>query len=172
MRHRCYHRSAMEGKILITGATGFVGSHLVDRLVECGKRVRCLVRKSSNLRYLKHPELEFVYGGFDESTDWAAAFADVDMVYHVAGLTFARRAQDYFTVNHKGTEAIISAALNFRHQIKKFVHISSLAAVGPGTKDKPVDEETKPTPITPYGRSKLMGEEAVLGAGGLFPVRG
>ena len=160
----------MEGKILVTGATGFVGSHLVDRLLECGKPVRCLVRKSSNLRYLKRPELEFAYGGFDDATDWAAAFADVDTVYHVAGLTFARRAQDYFTVNHKGTETMISAALNYRDQIKKFIHISSLAAVGPGEKDKPVDEETQPTPITPYGRSKLMGEEAVLAASDLLPV--
>lgn len=160
----------MEGKILVTGATGFVGSHLVDRLIQCGKAVRCLVRKSSNLRYLKHPDLEFVYGGFDEATDWAAAFADVDRVYHVAGLTFARRAQDYFNVNHRGTETLISAALNYRDQIKKFVHISSLAAVGPGAKDKPVDEETKPTPITPYGRSKLLGEEAALAVSDVLPV--
>lgn len=160
----------MSGKVLVTGGTGFVGSHLVDRLLEQGKAVRCLVRRSSNLKYLKDPQLELVTGGLDESTDWQAAFADVETVYHIAGVTFARRAQDYFTANHQGTETIIAAAIKHRNQLKKFVHISSLAAVGPGEKDKPVNENTPPAPITPYGRSKLMGEEAALTAVDFFPV--
>src|SRR5262245_20681949 len=95
------------GKILVTGATGFIGSHLVDRLLERGHRVRCLVRRTSNLRYLSHPALEFAYGGLDHATDWADVLREVDFIYHVAGLTFARRRQDYYTVNHKGTEAIL-----------------------------------------------------------------
>jgi dihydroflavonol-4-reductase len=160
----------MSGKILVTGGTGFVGSHLVDRLLERGKSVRCLVRRSSNLKYLKDPRLELVYGGLDETTDWQAAFAGVETVYHIAGVTFARRAQDYFVANHQGTETLIAAAIAHRNQLKKFIHISSLAAVGPGEKDRPVDEETPPAPITPYGRSKLMGEEAAMTAADLFPV--
>ena len=160
----------MSGKALVTGGTGFVGSHLVDRLLERGTAVRCLARQSSNLKYLKDPRLELVYGGLDEKTDWEAAFADVDTVYHVAGLTFARRAQDYFTVNHQGTETIVAAALKHRHKVKRFVHVSSLAAVGPGAPDQPVNEETLPAPITPYGRSKLMGEEVVLAVAELLPV--
>jgi nucleoside-diphosphate-sugar epimerase len=157
-------------KVLVTGATGFVGSHLVDQLIERGKSVRCLVRQSSKLRYLKHPNIELVYGGLDESTDWEAALADVDTIYHVAGTTFARRAKDYFTVNHQGTEAVLAQALKRRNEIKKFVHISSLAAVGPGPDGKPVNEDTLPSPITPYGRSKLLGEEAVHAVADLLPV--
>src|SRR5436305_524345 len=76
---------------LVTGATGFVGSHVVDRLLEGGRTVRCLVRRESNLRYLKDSRLQFAYGGLDDATDWDAALADVETVYHVAGLTFARR---------------------------------------------------------------------------------
>jgi dihydroflavonol-4-reductase len=160
----------MSRKTLVTGGTGFVGSHLVERLLEGGKTVRCLVRQSSSLKYLTDPRIEFVYGGLDAATDWDEAFADIDTVYHVAGLTFARKAQDYFTVNHQGTEAIVAAALTHRDRLKKFVHVSSLAAIGPGAKDRPVNEETLPAPITPYGRSKLMGEEVVLAVAELLPV--
>src|SRR5262252_2900120 len=119
-------RASGKGKALVTGASGFVGGHLVDRLIEGGRAVRCLVRRSSKLKYLKHPEVEFVYGGLDGSTDWDAALDGVDTVYHVAGLTFARRSQDYFTVNHKGTEAILAQTLKHREGIKRFLLISSL----------------------------------------------
>ena len=161
---------ASDGKALVTGASGFVGSHLVDRLIERGRVVRCLVRPTSDLRYLKHAGTEFVYGGLDAATDWGAAFEDVDTVYHVAGLTFARRRKDYFTVNHRGTETIITAALEHRNSIKKFVYVSSLAAVGPARDGRMVDEQTQPAPITAYGRSKLLGEEAVYAVQDLLPV--
>jgi nucleoside-diphosphate-sugar epimerase len=159
-----------QGKVLVTGASGFVGGHLVDRLVDQGRGVRCLVRRSSKLKYVTHPGIEFVYGGLDDSTDWDSALDGVDTIYHVAGLTFARRSQDYFTVNHKGTEAILSEAVKRRDAIRRFVLISSLAAVGPGRGGRPVNEQTEPRPITPYGRSKLMAEEAVKAVGDLLPV--
>jgi dihydroflavonol-4-reductase len=158
------------GTVLVTGATGFVGSHLVDHLIERGQQVRCLVRRTSKLKYLKHPRLDFAYGGLDEATDWDEALDGVDTVYHVAGVTFARRAQDYFDVNQKGTEAILAGAIKHRSHLKKFVLVSSLAAVGPAPDGKPVDEDTQPAPITPYGRSKLAGEEAVRAVGDLLPA--
>ena len=65
-------RSSNQGKVLVTGATGFVGSHLVDQLLEGGHSIRCLVRKSSNLRYVD-PQIELAYGGLDDSTDWDEA---------------------------------------------------------------------------------------------------
>jgi dihydroflavonol-4-reductase len=157
------------GVVLVTGANGFVGSHLVDRLLERGRAVRCLVRRSSNLRYLKDARLGFAYGGLDEATDWQAALDGVETVYHVAGVTFARRARDYFEVNQRGTESLLAAALKHRGQIKKFVLVSSLAAIGPARDGAAVDEETRPAPITPYGQSKLMGEEAVRAVGDLLP---
>src|SRR5262245_65892252 len=76
--------------ILVTGATGFVGSHLVDRLLERGNRLSCLVRKSSNIRYVKDPQINLVYGGLDQSTDWEEAFEGVDNIYQLVGQTFRR----------------------------------------------------------------------------------
>ena len=131
--------------------------------------MRCLVRRTSKLKYLKHPQIDFVYGGLDEQTDWDEALDGVDTIYHVAGVTFARRAQDYFDVNQKGTEAILAGAIKHRGHLRKFVLVSSLAAAGPARDGKLVDEETQPAPITPYGRSKLMGEEAVRAVGDLLP---
>jgi nucleoside-diphosphate-sugar epimerase len=157
-------------RVLVTGASGFVGSHLVDQLVERGTPVRCLVRQSSKLRYLDQNNIELAYGALDDSTDWDEALAGVDTIYHVAGTTFARRPSDYFATNHKGTETILAAALKRRDQIKRFVYVSSLAAVGPGLDGKPVNENATPAPITPYGRSKLAAEEAVRAVSDLLPV--
>jgi len=157
-------------KVLVTGGSGFVGSHLVDLLLERGYSVRCLLRNSSSTRYLKAPGLELVRGGLDDSTDWEAALDGIGVVYHVAGLTFARRPKDYFEANQRGTEEIVSAALERRNKLKKFVYISSQAAAGPSPDGAPITEECQPKPISPYGQSKLMGEEAVRAAGDVMNI--
>src|SRR5215470_3065542 len=133
--------------ILVTGASGFVGSHLVDRLLERGQSVRCLVRRTSDLKYLSNPLVDFAYGGLDSSTDWDEALDGIDTIYHVAGKTFARRASDYFAVNHKGTETIVAAAIKHRQHLRRFVLVSSLAATGPSKDGQMVDESTPVAPV-------------------------
>ena len=100
-----------QGKVLVTGSTGFVGSHLVDLLIERGHSVKCLVRRTTNLRHLKDHQIDLAYGGLEDSTDWDEALANVDTIYHVAGTTFARRAEDYFTVNQKSAAKLRSTRL-------------------------------------------------------------
>src|SRR5262249_59754384 len=101
------------------------------------------VRKSSNLRYVKDPQITLVYGGLDQSTDWDEALEGVDTIYHVAGTTFARRPQDYFIVNHKGTETLLAEAVKRSASIKRFVYVSSLAAGGPALDVAPATEDSK-----------------------------
>ena len=161
---------SVQGTILVTGGTGFVGSHLIEKLLERNRNVRCLVRHSSNLRYVPQDRVELIFGGLDEETDWDAALDGVDTIYHVAGLTFARRKQDYFYANHKTTETIIAAALPKRRSIRKFVLISSLAAVGPCPDSQPFTEEVNPAPISTYGKSKLLAEESARAVSDLLPI--
>ncbi|HZE99197.1 MAG TPA: NAD-dependent epimerase/dehydratase family protein [Planctomycetota bacterium] len=131
---------------LVTGATGFVGSHLVDLLLERGWRVSALVRKSSNLRWIEDKPVQRV----DPET---SPFPDCDVLFHVAGVIRADTYADYLAGNRDLAVRVFEAA-----RAKRFVHVSSLAAAGPG---EALDESTPCRPISLYGRSKWEGELAV-----------
>lgn len=149
-------------RILITGATGFIGSHLADVFAARGDTVRCLVRKSSSLQWVEpiHPEL--VYGDLFDGAVLDRAVDGVDGVYHVAGLTKARTAQEYDLGNHVATRNLLEAVVRTNPGIRRFVHVSSQAAVGPSTGGDPVDERTEFHPITAYGISKMEAEKECL----------
>jgi dihydroflavonol-4-reductase len=149
-------------KALVTGANGLVGSHLAEALLRKGYRVRCMVRKTSNLRWLSGLNVEYVYCDIAEKDSLKDAVKDVDFVFHCAGLTKARNRQEYFKANAEGTENLIVACLRSNPKLKRFLYVSSQAAVGPGTDRKPVDEQAPCRPITYYGESKLEGEKIVL----------
>src|SRR5919199_6222911 len=142
----------MTERVLVTGATGFVGSHIATAFVEAGYRVRCSVRASSNTRWIYGLPVERVAVDFGRPGDLAEAVADIDVVVHAAGLTRARRASDYHRVNAGGTRRLAEAALGAG--VGRFVLISSLAARGPDALTK----DGRDRPISPYGRSKLEAE--------------
>jgi nucleoside-diphosphate-sugar epimerase len=144
--------------VFLTGATGFIGSHLAQALHERGHRLRCLVRKSSNLVWLQGLPVEYVYGDLFDEHVLREAVKGVDYVYHLAGLTKAKTSEEYFRGNHLATKNLLEAVEQANPQLNRFVHMSSLAAVGPGTGGRPVDEETPYHPITAYGRSKMESE--------------
>jgi dihydroflavonol-4-reductase len=149
--------------VFVTGATGFIGSHLVDELLKKNYKIKCLVRKTSNLRWLEGKPVEFVYGGLFDNDVLSEAVKDADYVYHVAGVTL-RKKRSLFQRKHRSYEKLLEVCYKANPNLKRFLFVSSQTAVGPSfSKDQPVSEETPYHPITTYGRSKMEAEKAVIG---------
>ena len=155
-------------RALVTGGQGFVGSHLCERLVAQGHRVRVLARPSSELRHLSGIEVEVVRADVTEPAGLPSAVAGCDVVFHVAGALRGLREQDLFRVNADGTRNLVGAAVAAEPRLARFVYVSSLAAAGPSLGGStPRTEDMPPEPLTWYGRSKLAGESAVRSVAGL-----
>ncbi len=158
----------MGGKVLITGATGFVGSHLVEALGGRGASIRALVRPSSDTAILREHGAETCVGSLTDSASLQAAMADVNAVIHLAALTHARTEAELLHVNRDGT-AQVAAAAALSVPGTRFVYLSSLAAAGPSS-GEPVTAAHVPRPLTAYGRSKLSGEKALVPYGDALDV--
>ena len=163
-------------KAYVTGGTGFIGSHLVERLVDQGYHVTCLIRKTSNLRWLNHLlaakslHIQLVTGDLHDSDVLAQHVRDVDLVFHLAGLTKAPDAATYDRVNAEGTKHLIEACLGAQTNLDRLVYCSSLAAVGPSCDKTPNTEDVVPQPLTDYGSSKLKGELIVREYADRLPI--
>ena len=145
--------------VAVTGANGFVGSHLVDLLLSKNYKVRCIVRKTSNLKWLEGKNIEFHDCGLLDNEGLDRAFEGVDHIYHVAGIVKSKTPDGYIKGNVDPTRNILDAALKHQNSVKKILIVSSLTAVGPSLDGKPVDEKTECRPITNYGKSKLAEEK-------------
>jgi dihydroflavonol-4-reductase len=155
---------------LVTGASGFIGSHLVELLLKKGYTVRCMLRKSSSTAWLKDLPIEIVYGDVFDVAALEHAVRGVDYVYHSAGLTKAKKKEDYYKANAEGTRLLLDASIKVNPSMKRFVFVSSQTAVGPSPSATPVTEDIPPHPITTYGRSKRAAEEIVLAAKDRLPA--
>jgi nucleoside-diphosphate-sugar epimerase len=141
--------------ILVTGASGFVGGHIVRLLRARQVAVRCLVRRTSRLDFIQSSAPEIVWGDVNDPDSLGAALDGVEGVIHCAGITKARSRAEFFRVNAEGSRNLYAACGEYRCHLAKIVHISSLAALGPAFNGKPVEEDTPPHPISDYGESKL-----------------
>jgi nucleoside-diphosphate-sugar epimerase len=148
--------------ILVTGATGFIGSFVAEKLLAKGYNVRCLIRKTSNLRWLEGKNYELVEGSLSNINSLEKATQDVDYIYHIAGNTSAKNLDEYIQGNCNGTINLIEAALKNAPNLKRFIYVSSQTACGPALSlNNPTIEGLPLNPITDYGHSKKLAEEAV-----------
>jgi nucleoside-diphosphate-sugar epimerase len=148
-------------KALVTGATGFIGSHLTESLVKKGYEVTCLSRKNSRLRWIEHLGLDYICCDLADIESCAAKLSGFDYVFHVAGLTKAVNENDFYYANSECTSRLLKVVSENIPGLKRFIYISSLAAAGPSLDGKPVDEDYPPRPVSVYGKSKRKAEETV-----------
>jgi len=155
---------------VVTGANGFVGSHLVDNLLSKGLMVRCIVRKSSNLKWLDGKNLEIFDSGLFDKDGLRKAFKDANYIFHVAGVVKSKKKEGYFRGNVETTRNLLEVALENKSTIKRILIVSSQTVSGPSTQGNPVNEESVCNPITTYGKSKLEEERLVLSYKDKLPI--
>ncbi len=157
-------------RVLVTGGTGFVGSHLVELLLRNGYALTCLVRDPLHLRWLEGMDVRLVHGDCTQPESLAGAVQGVSIVFHCAGLTKALHAHDYYLVNQLGTKNLVEACARYNPGIEKFVLVSSQAAAGPSSDGRPVKDVDIPHPVSDYGRSKLLAENEVRNYKDRLPI--
>ncbi len=158
-------------KVLLTGGSGFLGSYVAEQLDALGHTVRALVRPKSDKKVLeKLQHVEFAAGAIEDRASLDAAVRGVDAVVHVAGLVKARRPEEFFETNTEGTRKLLDACLEHAPGLRRFVYVSSLAAVGPSADGKPMADDAECKPVTHYGRSKLEAERVLLALRAQVPV--
>lgn len=147
-------------KILLTGASGFVGSHILDSLRRRGLATALLLRPTSNQRFIAShlPDVEVRPGSIGDPESLRQAMAGITHVVHCAGATKAGRVAEFYDVNQAGTRNVVAAVNGQASQVQRLVHISSLAAAGPASRERPAREDDVPQPVSEYGKSKLAGE--------------
>jgi len=157
-------------RILVTGANGFIGSHLVEHLLADGHNVRCLIRPTSNPRYITDLPVEIQRSTLDDHPGLVRACSGIDVVFHLAGTTRAVKPMRFYEVNCLGTEALLRACKEASPDITRFILMSSIAASGPSIGPLPQDESAAPAPVDAYGRSKLAAERSVQTASDCLPT--
>jgi dihydroflavonol-4-reductase len=147
-------------RFLLTGASGFIGTHLTRLLTRRGHPVRALVRERSRRQALAQAGATFAVGEITTGAGLDAALQEVDCVIHLAGLTKARSLDAFFRCNAEGTRRL-AEAVHRMERPARLIYCSSLSAAGPTTLGRPKVEADEPRPISSYGRSKLAGEIAL-----------
>ncbi len=157
--------------ILVTGANGFVGSHLTEALLKRGYRVRCLVRPTSDLRFIHHLPVEWVYTDLRQAESLHQICQGVDAICHCAALTRALNQETFFRVNTQGAEALARSAIEANLSLQRFLFVSSQQAAGPSREANDfVDESRVPQPLNWYAKSKWAAEQALLAMNDRFPL--
>ena len=151
----------MKKQVLLTGATGFIGTRMVEELTRRGYRIRAIVRKSSNTSSIRKFNVELVEADLlRDSGSVADAIEGCDQVFHLAAETRAIRSQDLVDRNVRSMKSVVDGILRQERAIR-LVYVSSLAAAGPSSESEPLVESRPRNPVSWYGRSKAACEELV-----------
>jgi dihydroflavonol-4-reductase len=156
-------------KALVTGGTGFIGSHLAEDLAGRGWEVRCLVRRPSGLGWIENLKVQLVRGDCRDKPSLGPAVEGVDHVFHLAGVINGLSWEEYFQANVVGTRNLLETVAERNPGIQKFIFVSSISATGPSPQGQVLTEDAPCRPITDYGRSKLAAEETVQTFAQRFP---
>lgn len=148
-------------KAIVTGGAGFIGSHLIERLLAEGWAVTCVERRGGGPGWLQNLPVDFRAIGLGDVNGLRIAFEGADVVFHLAGLTEAVRARDFYAVNTEGTANVLRAAATWNGSAPKVVLLSSLAACGPCRNGESLSPDSVPSPLSHYGNSKLLAEAMV-----------
>lgn len=152
----------MEKKLVsvVTGANGFVGSHMVDYLLSKGHHVKCIVRTSSNLRWLEGKDVEIFKCGLFDKEGLKEVLKSADYLFHIAGVVKSKKEEGYFKGNVETTRNLLEVVSEVNQGIKRIVIVSSQTAGGPSLNGNTPKKESDPAvPITTYGRSKKAQED-------------
>jgi nucleoside-diphosphate-sugar epimerase len=152
-------------EVLVTGANGFIGSHLVEELLARGHDVSAVVRKTSDLSALanlptEHRErLRIVIGDVRRPADFAGALSRAEYVYHLAAVLLGSTRTEFFETNVEGTRRLLEQLeRDHNAQLKRVLITSSQAAAGPSPTSVPIDEKSPTAPVSWYGESKAEVE--------------
>jgi len=153
-------------KILITGASGFIGSFLVEEALQRNFEVYAGVRKSSSRKYLSNSAIHFLELDFKDQKGLKIVLKNevqFDYIIHAVGVTKTCHKDDFKTINYQYTKNFIEALQETGKVPDKFLFISSLAVFGPGNEEtlQPICASDAPHPVTLYGKSKLMAEQYI-----------
>ncbi|KXB35896.1 NAD dependent epimerase/dehydratase family protein [Bacteroidales bacterium KA00344] len=160
-------------KILITGASGFIGSFMVEEALRQGFETWAGVRHTSSRQYLQDDRIHFIELDFssEEALIKQLTGQEFDYIVHAAGATKCLHAEDFFKINYEGTVNFVHAILKLRMPLKRFIYISTLGVYGAIHEQRPyqeIEQDDTPRPNTAYGRSKLKTERFLDSIGNDF----
>ncbi len=156
--------------VLVTGGTGFIGSALIEQLRRRGDDVVSLAKDRLNFALLESLGVRVVMGDLNEPGGFDRILDGIECVYHLAGATRARRSSEYDEGNHLATRRLLEQCVRHGKNVRRFLYVSSLSAVGPAIDGRPVDEDTPYHPVSHYGISKMRAEMDVLRLRDVLPV--